>query len=450
MTHLVTLSRINHPKLKTKILLTLIAITCITLQVPHITATFVEMEKIHTPEKIDYHCNELLQFNITITVRTIKDGPILSIKDLKIRDTLPTGLSYLPGNRTSTPPALSFTNYENGTLLWNFGPGPFTGDPQASIRFNVTVTPDAPENVFITNQATAFYKETVSGAPSAPAVTDVILVIYPILDIDKTCSGPIHEGKGILYNVTLKNMGHENTTSLEVTDFIPSGVVYIPGTATVTSGTLDETQLPGKLIWNGVIGNITGVNTVNISIPVTDKPSIISNSIMNNASYTKTMSSEKILKSWDSCVTLVIHPEILLEKSCTTSSLIEPANISYSYKVTNTGDTPLYNVTVYDETLSALILGPIDLGVTEFQIGNTELLNKSAGTYYNVANATGVDMLGLTVESHDDATCVIKEEPPEYVGGIIEEAITDETRMTLFALFGVLVSIVLFMVLRKS
>ena len=171
---------------------------------------------------------------------------------------------------------------------------------------------------------------------------------------------------------------------------------------------------------------------------------------MNNVSYTKTMSCEKKLKTWDSCITLVIHPEILLEKSCTTSSYIEPANISYTYKVTNTGDTPLYNVTIYDETLSIHILGPFDLGVSEFQQGNAGLLNMSAGTYYNEANATGTDMLGLEVDARDDANCVIEEEPPEFVGGVIDETITDETRITVLALLGVFLSGVLILVLRKG
>ena len=451
MTYLVTLrDRSNQTNHKIKILLTLIALTFLIAQIPHTTASKVEMDKTHSPEKMNYHYNEIVQFNITLTVRTQEDCPILSIKNLKILDTLPQGTTFLAGNRSSTPPAVSFTDYLNGTLLWDFGPGPFTSDPQVTIQFNVTINTDAPENVYITNHATAFYEETVSGAPSAPTVTDTIQVIYPIIDINKTCTGPIHEGDGIIYHITLKNTGHQDAINLEVTDFISTDVVYTPGTATTTSGILDETQLPGKLIWKGSLENITGSNTVNLTIPVTDKPSIISSSIMNNASYTKIDGCEKIVKSWDSCVTLVIHPELLLQKSCATTSSIEPANISYTYKVTNTGDTPLYNVTVYDETLSAHILGPSDLAVSEYQIGNNGLLNMSAGTYFNEANATGTDMLGLTVEIHDDATCIIEEEPPEYVGGVIEEAITDETRVTLFALFGVLLSGVLFMVLRKS
>ncbi|MFH1180600.1 MAG: hypothetical protein V1710_09575 [Candidatus Bathyarchaeota archaeon] len=72
--------------LKTLLIITIIiAITSTTIA----EATFVEMEKIHQPEKMSYNCREILEFNITLTVRTVKDGSILSIRNLKIRDTLP-------------------------------------------------------------------------------------------------------------------------------------------------------------------------------------------------------------------------------------------------------------------------------------------------------------------------------------------------------------------------
>ena len=450
MNHLVTL-RDNSIQLnqKTKIILTLITILSLSLLVPTINATFVEMEKSHKPEKMSYNCGDIVQFNITLTVRTVEDGPILSIKNLKIVDLLPPGTTFLTGNRTSIPPALSFIDYGNGTLFWDFGPGPFTGDPQVTTAFNVTINPDAPEDVFLINRATAFYEETSSGAPSSPAVTDVIQVIYPIIDINKTCSGPIHEGDPIYYNITLKNTGHQDAVNIEVTDFISSDVVYTPATASTTSGVFDETQLPGKLIWKGNIGNVTGVNTVNITIPVTDKPSIISSSIMNNASYSKLVGCDTIIKSWDSCITEVIHPELLLEKNCATSSVNEPADITYTYKVTNTGDTPLYNAIVYDETLSMKLMGPIDLGVSDFQQNTTKLLNMSAGSYYNEANASGVDMLGLMVDSRDDATCIIIK-PPNDVGGVIEEAITDEQRNKIMIVLGVLTASIFILVFRES
>jgi uncharacterized repeat protein (TIGR01451 family) len=394
------------------------------------SATFVEMEKTHSPIKVSYNCGEILEFNITLTVRTVKDGPILSIKNLQIKDTLPTGLSFLPGNRTSTPTAIGFTNYHNGTLLWDFGAGPFLDEPQATLRFNVTVTHDAPEGVFITNRATAFYEETVSGAHSSPTVTDVIRVIYPILDIDKVCTGTIHEGEGIVYTVTLRNTGNHNATSLTVTDFLPSGVVYTPGSATATSGIIDESMLPGNLMWKGEIGNITGVHTVNITIPVTDKPAVISSTIMNNVSYTEIIGCEAMVKWWDTCETPVIHPEITITKECATSFQIEPANITYTYTVTNTGDVPLSDVYVYDETHTSLILGPITLDPMESDGSTMEILNQPMGTYIDTANATGYDFLGLRVEDHDTAQCTIRGESPP-VGGEIYPAVTYEQRLIL-------------------
>ena len=74
----------------------------------------------------------------------------------------------------------------------------------------------------------------------------------------------------------------------------------------------------------------------------------------------------------------------------------------------------------------------------------------SKGTYNNIANATGIDMLGYTVESHDDASCEIKEEPPDDVGGIIVEAFSDEQRFTIYSVFGGLVVLVLYLVFKKN
>jgi hypothetical protein len=105
----------------------------------------------------------------------------------------------------------------------------------------------------------------------------------------------------------------------------------------------------------------------------------------------------------------VITPAILLEKSCSLSSPTEPSNITYTYVVTNTGDTALLGVTIYDETLDILILGPVDLGPGEYAEGAHTILNASAGIYSNTANATGVDVLGLTVLDEDTETCTVQQ-----------------------------------------
>jgi len=283
---------------RTLLILTIIIATSI----PTAQATFVEMEKTHTPEKTEYFCGETLEFNITITVRTTAGGPILSIEDLKIIDYLAPGVTILPGNWTSTPSS-NFTDYGNGTLLWDFGPGPFTTEPQATVAFNVTVNQDAPENTYLINTATAKYNETVSGAASAPTVTDTIRIIYPIINITKYCSGPILEGGWINYTIILTNHGHMDDENITLTDHLPPGTIYTPGTASATSGTLDESQLPGKLLWKGVLPNVTGLNTVNITIPVQDDPLEYSQQHTNNASFTELTGCERVERRWVTCNT---------------------------------------------------------------------------------------------------------------------------------------------------
>jgi len=256
--------------------------------IPTVSATFVEMEKTHTPIQPSYHSGNTIEFTVSIRVLTVSGGPILSIKDFEIRDILPDGLTYVSTSQTSTPAPVTFTDLGDGTLIWDFGAGPFTSDPHATITFEVTVDPDAPRGETLINEAKAFYTETISGIPSTPAVTD--------------------------------------------------------------------------------------------GIPISE-------------------------------------PSISLVKECSASSNMAPADITYTYTVENTGDSDLFDVIVYDETLALTILGPIDLTIGEDETGEHTLFDMPEGTYTNTATATGFDEGGHEVTNSDTATCRIS----TMVGGEIIE-----------------------------
>ena len=308
MKHLIS-NESNRSNTKNAIIILLATLLFTVMSANGVLATFVEMEKAHIPTQTAFQAGDIITFEINITVRTENNGAVQSIENLKIIDDLPTGLVFNIGNRTSSPQAINFKKFENGTLIWDFGPGPFVGDPQAAIKFNVTATSDAPENVFITNTAKAIYTETVSGVPSAPSVTDNIKIVYPVLDIDKTCSGPIREGGNIVYTITLQNTGHADAINIAVTDFLPTGVNFTPGLASSTSGTVDDTTLPNRITWNGDIQFLVGLNTVTITLPVEDDPLIVSDFLLNNASYTDWNGVEEFVKYWDSCETPILPPE---------------------------------------------------------------------------------------------------------------------------------------------
>ena len=406
-----------------------------------VNATYVEMEKIHEPNLPYFTYGDIIQFNLTVSVSTENGGSDLSISDLTIKDTLPPGLIFLPGNVSSTPSAITFTDFLNGTLFWDFGPGPFTETPQAIVLFNVTVQQSALENLYLLDIAEAQYRETVSNIISTPQVSDTVRIISPILDIKKSGTKLIHEGDPIFYQITLNNTGHLNAINVTMEDFLPTGVNYISGSGSTTSGTFDESLLPSTLIWRGTIGNVTGTHTVNITIPVTDDPLIVSNLLKNNASYIQLASFVNVINYWDSCETNVIHPQITLIKDCTLSKIWQPADITYNYTVTNTGDTPLSDVYIYDETLMINILGPIDLDPSQSMNAQYVLLNQNAGLYNNTALATGIDILGLTVSDYDNAVCFILESqinPSDNVGGEIIPAISNLQRIIVLSLTTVL------------
>ncbi len=176
--------------------------------VPMASATFVEMEKTHTPIQENYHSGDTIEFTVMVSVHTVNGGPILSIMDFRIRDTLPDGLTYVAASQTSVPAPITFTDHGNGTLVWDYGAGPFTTDPHATVTFEVTVDEDAPLGETVINEATAFYTETVSEIPSSPAVTDGLLINEPSINLVKECQVSSSMAPAdITYTYTVENTG---------------------------------------------------------------------------------------------------------------------------------------------------------------------------------------------------------------------------------------------------
>ena len=88
--------------------------------------------------------------------------------------------------------------------------------------------------------------------------------------------------------------------------------------------------------------------------------------------------------------------------------------VTYTYVVTNTGDTILFNVSVDDD-----VIGHIG-DIAKLEPGQSVTLTKDfvlpAGnpTVTNVGTATGTDVLGTKVSDNDDAfvTIVLAKNPP--------------------------------------
>ncbi len=101
----------------------------------------------------------------------------------------------------------------------------------------------------------------------------------------------------------------------------------------------------------------------------------------------------------------VLHPSIELEKTATPTAGPAGTIIVYTYAVTNTGDTPLFDVSVDDDKLNHIgDIATLAVGATveltaEITLGSSPITNE--GT------ASGEDRLGGSVEALDSATVTV-------------------------------------------
>jgi hypothetical protein len=102
----------------------------------------------------------------------------------------------------------------------------------------------------------------------------------------------------------------------------------------------------------------------------------------------------------------VINPAISIVKTAAPESISVSGTVTYTYVVTNTGDTPLQNVLVTDDVLGAIgTVGQLAVGesVTFAKTVDVDALTPPR----NIGTAVGTDQLGQTVSASDDAVITV-------------------------------------------
>jgi uncharacterized repeat protein (TIGR01451 family) len=100
----------------------------------------------------------------------------------------------------------------------------------------------------------------------------------------------------------------------------------------------------------------------------------------------------------------IITPQIAIVKTVSDDTVPVGTVVTYTYVVTNVGDTTLFDVNVSDDVIGQITNDPI----TELEVGASVTLH---GTFQvgtspvtNEGTASGEDVLGLTVTASDTAT----------------------------------------------
>jgi hypothetical protein len=102
----------------------------------------------------------------------------------------------------------------------------------------------------------------------------------------------------------------------------------------------------------------------------------------------------------------VLHPAIAIDKTADPVSVSPGGSVTFSYKVTNTGDAVLHDVAVTDDVLGAI--GTI----AQLAPGESKTLTRTMSIgpdspITNVGTAAGTDVLGREVKATDTASIAV-------------------------------------------
>ncbi|HET7489677.1 MAG TPA: DUF5979 domain-containing protein [Acidimicrobiales bacterium] len=251
-----------------------------------------------------------------------------------------------------------------------------------------TVT-ERPNDLFTTVSTPADGTVTIGATPVTVAFTNTakptgIAVDKKVDGGDHASAGSalvVHKGDTLTYTAVVTNTGAVPVTIASLADSLHANVA-----ASCTKG-VGDTLAPGASFSCTYGATAAG-----------DAANVISVSAVDGLG--------RHSEAADSTFVKVINPLIALTKTPDVPSAAVGGTVTFTYAVTNTGDTPLHDVAVSDDVLGAV--GPIG----DLAPGATVTLTKSEvadGTTptHNVGTVVGTDQLGLVVTASAGADIVV-------------------------------------------
>jgi uncharacterized repeat protein (TIGR01451 family) len=219
----------------------------------------------------------------------------------------------------------------------------------------------------------------------------------PNLDIEITKMAEptqAHEGDTITYTYVVDDPGDVPLSSVSVTDNRIGVVPYRSGD-TDNDGRLDTDE--------------TWIFTATHNVTADDDSPLI-----NTAAASGTYAGSGTIVDWDTATVDILRPAIALNKTTDREQAAEGDTISYTYTVSNTGNTHLSNVSVADDTIEGIEYQSGDTNEDELlDVDETWVFNAthtvSAGdpdALVNTATVCGMDALDRTVESEEASASV--------------------------------------------
>lgn len=334
---------------------------------------------------------------VDFTLEVTNTGPGVAM-DVVVSDdlgALPGDLAWVLDEARSDLPEGATCGIASGVLTCRLGDLPATTTaPQVTIHLTAaTAVPTGAAGI----GPCANYPNVASADPgngdAVRSETVDVDVRCPLgIELTKTGAAIAHVGDTVTYTFTLTNTGYVDLDTEFIDPICDAGSLVL-----VDDGDGDtrlEIDLDGATA--GLQREVWTYTCTRVVQPADPDP------LPNTAMARGTDADGRTVDDTASWVVNLIHPGIEVVKTVSDTNPAVGQTVTYTYVVTNTGDTTLSKVLVTDDILG--VIGTIDTlepGASATLTKTMVVLIDSPGR--NIGTATGVDTLGKRVTDQDDA-----------------------------------------------
>lgn len=320
---------------------------------------------------------------VTYTLQVNNGGNVAA--NVTLTDNIPSGSSYVAGSFRLNGNVIAGANPATGVNLGSLAAGSAN-----TVTFQVLVT-SLPTPPTLVDQATASYSfnspdgRTITGTVTSNTLT--IPVTLPNVTAVKSASvSDVAVGETFTYTVVTTNGGIQPINNVILTDALPAGTIFVPGSVTVR-GAVVASANPNSGI---SVGTLTAGSSATVTFQVTVQSLPASGSLLNRASVSYSSGTFTGISNSNSITTPVYQPVIAINKSASQTNATLGDQLAYTLVVTNSGNIAA-QVTVTDTIPAGLTFVPNSVTVNgTARPGTSPLTGITLGSLSPGATATVV------------------------------------------------------------
>jgi uncharacterized repeat protein (TIGR01451 family) len=278
---------------------------------------------------------------VTYTILVTNVGQVAHF-NLTISDTIPNGLTLLPPITLDSPSSGSVGSPPQIAQVNSLFPG-----QSLKITFQTLVSSGLTAGTQIANRAEVNSNELLN-----PILGSVGLVVgAPSMTLTKQIDTPFPiAGQTVTYTIRLTNDGDATMTNVVISDILPGGLTFVGPVALDPAGA----GITGSPPLLATLPNLAPGERVTVTLPVQVNSALAQGTIITNTATVNSLLP--LLSVQDSVILTVATPGLTLTKQINNPRPIAGQPVTYTLRLTNTGNALLTDLVVSDTLPPGLTL----------------------------------------------------------------------------------------------